>query len=361
MISVANPALQYGRYKDEIDAVIREVLDSGSYIIGEKVIAFEKAFSKHIGVSHGIGVGSGTEAIHLALASCNIGPGDEVITVSHTAVATVSAIELTGATPVFVDIDPIFFTMDPDKIENIITSRTKAIIPVHIYGQPVDMYSIMTIAKKNNLFVIEDCAQAHGAEHKHRITGSFGDMACFSFYPTKNLGALGDAGMIVTDDANLAQKAKQLREYGWGKDRFVSLQAGWNTRLDELQAAILLIKLKYLDSDNQARINIAAIYNKEIAHSSILLPAVKDNSKHVFHLYVIRVQNRDEFIKFMSKNEIGTGIHYPFPVHMQPAYSKLSGDLKETELITKEIVSLPLYPGLNKADISKVINVVNNF
>jgi len=361
MILAANPALQYNKYKNEIDEAIHRVLDNGFYILGDEVTAFEEAFAGYVNVSFGIGVGSGTEAIHLALACCDIGSGDEVITVSHTAVATVSAIELTGAKPVLVDIDPIFYTMDPDRIEAVITPRTKAIIPVHIYGQPVDMTSIMTIARKHGLYVIEDCAQAHGAEYKQKRIGSFGDMACFSFYPTKNLGAMGDGGMVVTNHAELAQKAKQLREYGWGRERFVSHQTGWNTRLDELQAAVLQVKLKHLESDNTTRINIAASYNREIKNSNIILPLVRDNSKHVFHLYVIRVKNRDKFIKYMNQNEIGTAIHYPYPIHKQPAYKKLYGDLNETDNITKEIVSLPLYPGMTKGDISTVVHTVNNF
>ncbi len=220
MILVANPVLQYQRYKKEIDKAIHRVLDKGWYVLGEEVAAFEENFAEYIGVSHGIGVGSGTEAIHLALVACGVGPGDEVITVSHTAVATVAAIELTGAIPVFADIDPVFFTMNPDRIEDVITTRTKAIVPVHIYGQSVDMDSVMAIARKNSLYVIEDCAQAHGSRYKERRVGAFGDMACFSFYPTKNLSAFGDGGMIVTDNAELERKAKQLREYGWGEDRF---------------------------------------------------------------------------------------------------------------------------------------------
>ena len=359
MISVVNPALQYSRYKDEIDESIKRVLDSGFYILGNEVAQFEEEFAKYTGVSHGIGVGSGTEAIHLALASCGIGAGDEVITVSHTAVATVAAIKLSGAIPVFVDIEEHFFTMDPLKIEAAITPRTKAIIPVHLYGQPVDMVSIMAIAKKNNVYVIEDCAQAHGAEYNNGVIGSFGDMACFSFYPTKNLGALGDAGIVVTEDLRLAEKARQLREYGWGKERFVSEYAGWNTRLDEMQAAVLRVKLKYLDADNKARIDIAEFYNN-IGNSSVLLPTVKDNAKHVFHLYVVRVKKREHFLKYLHQNNIGTAIHYPMPVHKQPAY-KIEGDLETTESVAEEIVTLPLYPGLKEAEVAMVVDTVNSF
>jgi dTDP-4-amino-4,6-dideoxygalactose transaminase len=361
MIPVANPALQYSSYKNEIDDAIHRVLDKGWYILGEEVSVFEKAFADYIGVSYGIGVGSGTEAIHLALASCGIGVGDEVITVSQTAVATVAAIKLAGATPILVDIESDYFTMDPNCLEGAITTKTRAIIPVHLYGQPADMDAIMSIASKYHLYVIEDCSQAHGAVYKNRRVGSIGDMGCFSFYPTKNLGALGDAGMIITDNAKLDYKARLLREYGWGEKRFVSQDVGWNSRLDELQAAVLNVKFKYLENDNSARIKIAQKYQNELDNASVILPVVRRNTKHVFHLYVIRVQSRDKFIEFMHTNGIGTAIHYPLPVHHQPAYIESVENLKETDLITGRIVSLPLYPGLNNADVSAVINAVNSF
>jgi dTDP-4-amino-4,6-dideoxygalactose transaminase len=240
MILCGNPKAQYLARRDEIDAALKRVLESGWYILGEEVKAFEEEFASYIGVSYGVGVGSGTEAIHLALVACGIGQGDEVITVSHTATATVAAIELAGATPVFVDIEPDFYTMDPAKLDAAITSRTKAIIPVHIYGQPADMDPILEVAKKHNLRLIEDCAQAHGAIYRGKRVGSLGDVGCFSFYPTKNLGAIGDGGMLVTNNIELAQKARLLREYGW-TERDVSQFAGWNTRLDEVQAAILRV------------------------------------------------------------------------------------------------------------------------
>jgi len=390
MILCSNPKAQYLSYKSEIDATISRVLDSGWYILGNEVRLFEGEFVSYIGVAHGIGVGSGTEALHLALCACGIGRGDEVITVSHTAVATVAAIELAGATPVLVDIDPDFYTIDPDKIESAITSHTKAIIPVHIYGHPADMDSIVKIAEKHNLKVIEDCAQAHGAtyysgqmsdvrgqknEESHRPVntgrpikrylrkvGSIGDIGCFSFYPTKNLGALGDGGMVVTDNEKLAKKARLLREYGWA-ERYVSHIAGWNTRLDEIQAAILRVKLKHLDEDNSKRVCIAELYSKELEVCDIILPKQRKNSAHVYHLYVIRSDRRDALLAFLKEKGISASMHYPVPVHLQPTYSNLHGydKLPETEKIAKEIISLPIYPELSESDIQTTIKAIRDF
>ncbi len=362
MILCSNPIAQYRSYKSEIDSVISRVLDSGRYILGNEVQLFEEEFANYIGVAHGIGVGSGTEAIHLALASCGIGPGDEVITVSHTAVATVAAIELAGAIPVLVDIDPNFYTIDPKKIESAITSHTKAIIPVHIYGHPADMDPIVEIAGKYNLKVIEDCAQAHGATYQGKRVGSIGDIGCFSFYPTKNLGALGDGGMVVTNNEKLAEKAKLLREYGWA-ERYVSHFAGWNTRLDEIQAAILRVKLKHLDEDNSKRRRITELYSKELEACDIILPKQRKDSAHVYHLYVIRSEKRDMLLTFLKGKGIGALIHYNVPVHLQPAYRSLHGcdKLPETEKITKEIISLPIYPELNESDIQTTIKTIRDF
>jgi len=259
IILCANPKAQYLSYRDDINSAIQRVLDSGWYILGEEVTQFEKEFAQFNTVSHAIGVGSGTEALHIALRAVDIGQGDEVITTAHTAVATASAIDLAGAKPVFVDIEPDFFTIDPDLIEDAITSKTKAIIPVHIYGQPCDMDAIMGIAKKHGLQVIEDCAQAHGATYKDKRVGTMGNIGCFSFYPTKNLGAIGDGGALVTNNNQLAEKIKFFREYGW-EDRYISSKEGWNSRLDELQAAILRIKLKNLDKDNNLRQQHALAY-----------------------------------------------------------------------------------------------------
>lgn len=362
MILCSNPKAQYSAYKDDIDSAVKRVLESGWYILGEEVKHFEAEFSDYIGVPYGIGVGSGTEAIHLALACCGIGPGDEVITVSHTATATVAAIELTGATPVLVDIEADYFTLDPSQLEAAITSRTKAIVPVHMYGQPADMNPILEIARQHRLRVIEDGAQAHGARYQHQRVGSFGDMACFSFYPTKNLGALGDGGMVVTADKTLAEKAMLLRQYGWA-ERYTSHVAGWNTRLDEIQAAILRVKLRHLDQDNARRVHLAELYDKELAYNGIVLPQKRDHSTHVYHLYVIRSAKRDALLAHLKAEGIGAAIHYPTPIHLQPAYAKLPGHhlLSITEESCKEILSLPIYPELAESDVRIITDTITAF
>lgn len=363
MILCSNPRSQYLAHKDEIDQAIRAVLDKGWYILGEQVRAFEAEFAAYIGVGHGIGVGSGTEALHLALRACGIGPGDEVITVSHTAVATVAAIELTGATPVLVDIDPVYYTMATDRLASLITPRTKAIIPVHLYGQPVELEPVLALARQHGLRIIEDCAQAHGALYQGRRVGSFGDLSCFSFYPTKNLGALGDGGIIVTDQPDLAQQVRLLREYGWA-ERYVSHKTGMNSRLDELQAAVLRVKLRSLDEDNMARARIAAVYEANLQNTELTLPAVRQNVNHVYHLYVVRCSRRDELLQCLREQGIAPLIHYPVPVHLQPAYQgRLPGcdDLLETERAAKEVLSLPMYPELSESEIQTVAEVIQVF
>jgi len=361
MILCSNPRAQYFSHKREIDEAIKHVLENGWYILGEEVKSFEKEFATYIGTNDSIGVGSGTEALHLALICCGIGKGDEVITVSHTAVATVAAIELAGASPVFVDIEPEFYTIDPTNLKKAITAKTKAIIPVHIYGQSCNIDAILEIAKKHELKVIEDCSQAHGASYKGRCVGSFGDFGCFSFYPTKNLGALGDGGMIVTNNTELANKAQLLREYGWEK-RYVSDYSGWNTRLDEIQAAILRIKLKYLNNDNLKRNLVAEIYNRELKDYDLLLPKIRNQCKQVYHQYVVRSEKRDELLLFLKNNEINALIHYPVPVHLQPTYRKYCNrELIETEKVAKQILSLPIYPELLESEIYKVVSVISEF
>jgi dTDP-4-amino-4,6-dideoxygalactose transaminase len=362
VILCSNPLPQYQSHKKEIDEAIAKVLNKGWYILGEEVKAFEKEFASWTGAAHGVGCGSGTEALHLAIAALGIGRGDEVITVAHTAVATVSAIELTGATPVFCDIDPETYTMDPVQLPALINNKTKAIIPVHIYGQAADIDPIMKVARENKIKVIEDCAQAHGATYKGKRVGSLGDLACFSFYPTKNLGAIGDGGMVVTSDSKLAEKCRLLREYGWA-ERYVSHIAGWNTRLDELQAAILRVKLKYLEEDNKKRNKIAGIYNNALAGTGLVLPVVRQGNGHVYHLFVVRAKKRDELQKFLKEREIGALIHYPVPVHLQPAYKELAaaGSLPVTETAAKEILSLPIYPELKLEEAEKVITALKNF
>lgn len=359
MIPCANPLAQYLAHQAEIDEAIQRVLTRGRYILGDEVSGFEDEFAAYVGAKFGIGVGSGTEALHLALAACEVGAGDEVITVSHTAVATVSAIELAGALPVLVDIEPAYYTLDPAKLEAAITPRTKAVIPVHLYGQAADLASIIEIAHRHNLRVIEDCAQAHGAIYQGKRVGSWGDMACFSFYPTKNLGALGDGGMLVTSDMKLAERARLLREYGWA-ERYVSHFPGWNTRLDEIQAAVLRVKLRYLDKDNARRIHLAEIYRRSLDNA----PSQRPGTKHVFHLYVIRCPQRSDLQRFLLSRGIGTLVHYPVPIHLQLAYrGRLPGaeSLPETERAASEVLSLPMYPQLSDEQVAIVLDALHDY
>ena len=363
MILCSNPRAQYLAHQTEIDAAIARVLDKGWYIVGEETSTFEAEFASYIGVDHAIGVGSGTEALHVAVKACGLGAGDEVITVAQTAVATVAAIELAGATPVLVDIEEKFFTLDPVKLERAITPRTRAIIPVHLYGQPCDLTPIGEIAKRNNLLLIEDCAQAHGATYNGSRVGSFGDVACFSFYPTKNLGAIGDGGMVVTNDVEIAKQARLLREYGWA-ERYVSSISGWNSRLDELQAAILRIKLRYLDADNESRNRIARRYLAELSQRDLILPAIRSGVSHAFHLFVVLSDRREELRSFLKDNGVGALVHYPVPVHLQPAYAgRLAGSdsLPVTERVAAQVLSLPMYPELGEQDIDTVIAALKSF
>jgi len=361
MILCGNPQAQYLAHKPEIDAAIHAVLGSGWYVLGREAEAFEQEFAAYVGVGHAVGVGSGTEALHLALKACDIGAGDEVITVSHTAVATVAAIELTGAAPVFADIEDTCCTLDPAKLEQLITPRTRAIIPVHLYGQAADLDSVLEIARHHGLVVIEDCAQAHGAIYRGRPVGSFGALACFSFYPTKNLGAIGDGGMVVTGDAALAGKVRLLREYGWA-ERYVSHIPGWNSRLDEIQAAVLRVKLRHLDADNAARGRIAAAYSAALAGCGLRLPDTRPGSSHVFHLYVVRSGEREALRLHLQRAGIAPGIHYPAPVHKQPAYiSRFPASLPITERAANEVLSLPIYPELGDDEVGAVIDAVLGF
>lgn len=351
-----NPKANYLAHKDEINPAIARVLDSGWYILGQEVAAFEKEFAAYIGVRFAVGVGSGTGALHLALRACGIGAGDEVITVSHTAVATVAAIELCGAAPVLVDIDLNTYTIDPVQIESVIKQRTKAVIPVHLYGHPADMGSIIGIANRHELRVIEDCAQSHGAIYKGRKTGSWGDIAAFSFYPTKNLGAMGDGGVVVTNNPELADRAKLLREYGW-RQRYVSDFPGLNLRLDELQAAILRVKLRYLDEENRKRQALAKIYDEVLSATSLTLPTCTPGASHVYHQYVVRSEYRDSLREFLREKGIGTLIHYPVPIHRQPAYKgrlRCADSIANTERVVKEVLSLPIYPELTSGQVRQV-------
>ena len=357
---------QYLTIKEEIDEAISNVLNRGWFILGEELLAFEEEFASYCNVDYGIGVGSGTEALHLSLVACGVEPGDEVITVPNTAVPTVSAISCAGAIPAFVDIDPNTYTMDPNKLEDYLkkrftTKKAKAVIPVHLYGYPADMDPILEIARRYGLKVIEDACQAHGAEYKNQKVGSLGDAGCFSFYPSKNLGAYGDGGMIVTNDSDLAKRISMLRNYGQ-ENRYHHKIKGFNSRLDEIQAAILRIKLRHLDRWNKRRRQIAKIYDQGTAHSEIKKPIEMDNSQHVYHLYVIRTKNREEIQKNLLEKGIETIIHYPVPIHLQEAYKDLK--LKEStfpqaELHAKESVSLPVYPELSDSEVQHICDVIS--
>ena len=363
MIPLIDLRKQYANIKDDIDAAVARVLERGWYILGEEVTAFEQAFAACCGAAHGIGVGSGTAALHLALAACGVGPGDEVITVPHTAVATVAAIELAGARAVLVDIDPVRYTLDPDQLEAAITPHTRAVIPVHLYGCPADLDPILATARRHDLYVVEDCAQAHGAEYRGQPVGSWGHIAAFSFYPTKNLGACGDGGMVVTNDPELAERARLLRQYGW-RERYISSLKGLNSRLDELQAAILRVKLRHLKDWNEKRRQLVRLYDERLAGSGVVTPCEPEDTMHVYHLYVVRHPRRDELRAFLRERDIGSLVHYPVPVHLQPAYRDLgrgAGAFPVAEAAAQEVLSLPLYPELREEKVAEVADAVIAF
>jgi dTDP-4-amino-4,6-dideoxygalactose transaminase len=363
MINFAEPYFEFKEHRNEILDAITKVLDNGNYILGPEVDKFEKSFASFCNVKYSIGVNSGTDALIFAMRALNIGPGDEVISVSHTAIATIAAIIATGATPVLVDIEPDYYRINTKYISEAITPKTKAVIPVHLYGHPADMSSIMEIAKNNNLFVIEDCAQAVGAIYKGKKVGSIGDVGCFSFYPSKNLGGMGDAGIVTTSNTELEEKIRRLRQYGWDKNRLTE-EVGLNSRLDEIQAAILNIKLKYLDKKNKRRREIANLYNKILSHRQIKIPNEHQDVKHVYNLYVINTAYRDEIRKKLYQSGIITGIHYPCPVHYHKGYSeicvKLPNKLKITESIVSNILSLPIYPGLKNIEVEEIGKIIHS-
>jgi dTDP-4-amino-4,6-dideoxygalactose transaminase len=361
-----DPKAGYLAHQAEIDSAIQRVLNSGWYILGREVESFEQEFAAYIGVRHAIGVGNGTDALELSLRACDVGPGDSVFTVSHTAVATVAAIELVGAAPVLVDIDPVTYTMDPNCLEDAIKNarhqpsaisyKPKAILPVHLYGQPADMPSILEIANRHGLCVIEDCAQSHGATLKGRMTGAWGGIAAFSFYPTKNLGALGDGGMVVTENAALGERVRLLQQYGWRK-RYISDIPGGNSRLDELQAAILRVKLRYLDEENMRRQSLSEKYDTLLADTGFSLPGVRADATHVFHQYAICLPQRDALRTYLRQTGTETLIHYPMPVHFQPAYQgriPLVAPLPWTEQVARQVVSLPMFAQLSDDQVRRV-------
>jgi dTDP-4-amino-4,6-dideoxygalactose transaminase len=351
---------QYRSIKPEIDAAIARVLDSAQFVLGAEVAGFEQDFATYCGTTECIALNSGTSALHLALLAAGVGPGDEVITVPFTFVASVAAVVYSGASPVLVDIDPRSFTLDPAAIEAAITPRTKAILPVHLYGQPADMDPIMEIARRHGLVVIEDAAQAHGAKYKGRPVGSIGDMACFSFYPGKNLGAYGEGGAVTTCNAEYARTIRMLRD--WGQDRkYHHVLRGFNYRMEGFQGAILRVKLRHLDRWTESRRAIVAKYNELLADSGVERPEEMPWAQHVYHVYTLRTDDRDGLQQALQSAGIQTGIHYPVPVHLQPAYANLGyarGDFPQSEKAAAEVLSLPLYPEMTDAQVQAVCQVV---
>ncbi|HEU5102447.1 MAG TPA: DegT/DnrJ/EryC1/StrS family aminotransferase [Roseiflexaceae bacterium] len=347
---------QYESIKPELDEAAARVLAGGWYILGPEVRAFEDEFAAFCGVGHAVGVGNGTEALYLALLGLGVGAGDEVITVANAADYEPLTILQAGARPVFVDVDERAYTIEPELLEAAITPRTKAIMPVHLYGQMADMAAIMAVAERHDLPVIEDCAQAHGARIGQRVAGSMGACGCFSFYPSKNLGALGDGGMIVTDDADLAARLRRLRMYGWEKRYYTVDSGGINSRLDEIQAALLRVKLRHLADWNAARRRIARRYNQLLAGTGLLLPEIPGDERHVFHLYVVQSAQRDRLQAALRQRGVETAIHYPLPAHLQPVYQGLAapGSLPITERLADEVLSLPIYPELTDAEVDAV-------
>jgi len=361
MIPMINLKKEYAEISTEINQNIQRVLNNGFFVLGEEVKKFEEDFSDYINTKYSIGVNSGSDALFLALRSLEIGKGDEVITVSHTFTSTVDAISRNCAKPIFVDIDPNTYCMDPSQVEEKITDKTKAILPVHLYGHPVNMDPICDLKEKYDLYIVEDAAQAHAAEYKGKKVGVIGDLGCFSFYPTKNLGAYGDGGAIVTSNEELNEKLLIMRDYGQS-EKFYHDFVGVNSRLDEIQAAILKTKLEYLDEWTERRIKNAKLYNEILQSSDLVLPIEKDYAKHVYHLYVIRTENRDYLKNKLMKNGIQTQIHYPLPVYKQKAYSYLDIDfsLEVTDRICNEILSLPLHPWLVEEDVIQVSEMIIN-
>jgi dTDP-4-amino-4,6-dideoxygalactose transaminase len=345
----------------ELNLAIQEVIKSSAFAGGRFVNEFEQDFAAYCDARYALGVGSGTEALWLSLMACGVGSGDEVITVPTTFMATAEAITYAGARPVFVDVDERTYTMNPEALAGALTKNTKAIIPVHLFGQPADLDPILEFARRHGLYVIEDACQAHGAEYEGRRVGTFGDTACFSFYPGKNLGAFGEAGAIVTRHSDLQEKMKILRDHGQVRKYFHSV-VGWNCRMDGIQAAVLRIKLRQLEANNQRRRTHAAHYEEELGQmEGIVTPALASYARHVYHIYAIRVANRDEVIKCLADQGIGTGIHYPVPVHLQEAYRHLGyrrGAFPVAERCASEFVSLPIYPELTDAQVEEVIQAV---
>ena len=362
MIPFVDLKAQYQGIKTEVNAAIQGVLDSCQFTLGSEVAAFEQEYAVYCNSKHGIGVNTGTSALHMALLAAGVGRGDEVITVPFTFVASVSAIDYTGATTVFVDIDPQTFTMDATKLEAAITKKTKAIIPVHLYGQSADMDPILEIAKRHGLVVIEDACQAHGAEYKGRRAGSMGDMGCFSFYPGKNLGAYGEAGMVVTDNPEYSRTIRMLRDWGAEK-KYHHVLKGYNFRMEGIQGAVLRVKLRYLEGWTEGRRTAAAHYDRLFAGSGVATPKAMGHNRHVYHIYAIRTGHRQAWQDALLAQGIQTGIHYPTPVHLLPAFADLgyhAGDFPHSEQASNQVLSLPMYPELTQAQCEEVARAVKN-
>jgi dTDP-4-amino-4,6-dideoxygalactose transaminase len=355
---------QCGSIRDEVVSALLQVLDSTAFAGGPFVADFEKEFASYCGCRFAAGVGNGTSALWLSLLALGVGAGDEVITVPNTFIATAEAITFCGATPVFVDVDPDTYTMDPELLESAVTPRTKAVIPVHLYGQPADMDPILAIAERHGLYVIEDACQAHGAEYKGRKAGSLGDAGCFSFYPGKNLGAYGEAGAVVTNNAELVQKIRILRDHGQ-TEKYKHAMIGWNDRMDGFQGAVLSVKLKHLDKWNNARRGHARLYNgllEGVEH--VMLPREAAYARHIYHVYAIRVPRRDEVLAALRERDIWCGIHYPIPIHLQKAYESLGyakGSFPVAERCARECLSLPMYPELTAEQIESVASEIIAF
>ncbi len=363
MIPFVDLKVQYQSIKSEIDAAVSRVLESAQFVLGGEVAAFEEEFAHYCQAEMGVAVNSGTSALHLALLAGGIGQGDEVITTPFTFVASVAAIVYCGAKPVFVDIDPTTCTIDPAGIERVITSRTKAILPVHLYGQPADMDPILALAKKHNLLVIEDAAQAHGAEYKGKRAGSLGAMGCFSFYPGKNLGAYGEGGLVTTSNPEFARTIRMLRDWGAEK-KYMHILKGYNYRMEGLQGAILRVKLRHLEPWTEARRANAALYDRLLTGGPVLLPKQAPYSRHVYHIYSVRSPKRDALQQLLSANQVQSGIHYPYPVHLLPAYQDLgykAGDFPFSEQAASEELSLPMFAELQDDQITRVANVIHQF
>jgi dTDP-4-amino-4,6-dideoxygalactose transaminase len=363
MIPFVDLKTQYKNIKGEIDEAVMSVLDTGQFVLGSEVAAFENEFAAYNKVKHAIGVNSGTSALHLALLAAGIGPDDEVVTVPFTFVATVAAICYTGAKPVFVDIARDSFTMDVHRIEAAITDRTKAILPVHLYGQPADMDPILEIAGRRNLLVIEDAAQAHGAEYKGRKAGSIGDMGCFSFYPGKNLGAYGEGGAVITNSPEYNRRIRMLRDWG-AERRYYHEVRGYNYRLEGLQGAILRVKLRHLDAWTEARRRNAKLYHDLLVDRAVIRPREMSYARHVWHVYAVRSENRSAIQQQLQAEGIQTNLHYPFPIHLLPAYADLGydeGDFPEAEAAAREELSLPMYPELKADQIERISGAVREF